>query len=638
VDFAGDTFGAFSSLDALPGSWRKTATGYTGILFSLPDRGPNQIGSVAFSDFAGRTSSFAMNFTPYTDSANLPVSPDSNHQLQLTGLGPNGAPSGLFFKDFNGNLTTGLDPGLPGPTSFVTENGMDLPGSTVGPAAGKISLDAEGLRFFSDGSFYVSDEYGAEVYYFDQTGKMKGVIQPPPALIPHDATGQLSYTSQADATTGRRFNQGIEGVDITPDSKHLVTLLQSATMQDSTSAQQNRTNTRLMIYDISQTRTPTAPVADYVVQLPVYQANGDGTAANRTAAQSEILALNDTQFLVLSRDADGLGLAHAPFVYKSILLIDTKGATNIAGTPYETSTTPISPGGALDTSITPVSQTEVVNILNSTQLGKFGINLNNAAPTEMTLTEKWEGMTLLPALDENAPQDFFLLVGNDDDFLSTNCNVGGQDCAQSVNSDATVLVYRLTLPTYVDSSYLESMETTGPTTMAMTQLASRDLAISNDLAQHLEVLRHDDTAQYAHDGLDLSSWVAGSWSTRDESTKTTSARTMGLTGGVDARLNEQALVGAAIGYYWGDADASGAFAEDYKALQVSLYGSFSSNGFYGDLTGTFSDQDFNHILRAAAYGLTAEGSTSGTGTSVTGEAGYLMNRDAFRFGPLAGFR
>src|SRR5882757_574402 len=83
VDFNGDTFGAFSSLDVLPGTWRKTATGYTGTLYSLPDRGPNGIGSVTFSDFAGRTSSFSMDFTPYTGSANLPVSASSQHQLQL---------------------------------------------------------------------------------------------------------------------------------------------------------------------------------------------------------------------------------------------------------------------------------------------------------------------------------------------------------------------------------------------------------------------------------------------------------------------------------------------------------------------------------------------------------------------------
>ena len=227
LDFNSDTFGAFSSLAIGPNTWRKTASGYAGTLYSLPDRGPNGIGSVSFSDYPGRTSIFSMLFNPYTDAANLPVSANSQHQLALTQTG------GFFFKDFNGNVTTGLDPGT-GSTAFVTENGFQLPGSSVGAAAGKISLDAEGLRFLNNGNVYVSDEYGANVYYFDSTGHMQGVVQPPAALVPRDALGNLSFTSLTDSVTGRRLNQGLEGMAITADNKKLVTLLQSATMQDST--------------------------------------------------------------------------------------------------------------------------------------------------------------------------------------------------------------------------------------------------------------------------------------------------------------------------------------------------------------------------------------------------------------------
>ena len=98
-DFNGDTFGAFSALDIVPGSWRKTANGYSGTLFSLPDRGPNGVGSVNFSNYPGRISTFAMAFNPYTSSTNLPVSAASQQQLVLTQTG------GFFFRDFSGNLT-----------------------------------------------------------------------------------------------------------------------------------------------------------------------------------------------------------------------------------------------------------------------------------------------------------------------------------------------------------------------------------------------------------------------------------------------------------------------------------------------------------------------------------------------------
>lgn len=637
-DFAGDTFGAYSGLDVLPGTWRKTATGsYTGVLYSLPDRGPNGVAAVGFSNYAGRVNAFDMNLTPYTGSTAL--APNAN-VLALT------QKSGFFLKDFNGALTTGLDPlQLGAADAFVTQGGYTLPGSSGGAAAGKISLDAEALRFLNDGSFYVGDEYGANVYYFDASGNLKGVVQPPAALIPRtsatDTTpATLSYTSTANAAVGRRVNQGIEGMAITPDQKKLVTLLQSGSMQDTPGGAVNRTNTRLMIYDISGNKAPANPVADYVLQLPIYNTAGSATAAaNAAAAQSELLALNDTQFLVLSRDGSGLGQANNPPAYKSVLLVDIAGATNIAGTTYEASYTPLSPGGTLLSSIVPVQQTEVINMLNTTQLTKFGINVNNAAgqTTVNTIAEKWEGMALVPTLDENAPQDYFLLVGNDNDFLSSTCSTGGVACAQSINSDAMVLVYRLTLPTYVEPVYLKSMLDTAPTVTTLTAMASRDLAVASDIGQHLKVRRHDDAVRPAQSAIDFTLWGAGGWSTRDETAKTNRAQTSSATLGVDAQITNNLTLGVAAGLAWGDASGGGA-SQYSRAVQLSGYGAFEMDGFFADVTGTYSDQTFNDIRRPGAYGLTGVGSTQGDAFAVSGEAGYLMDMDSFRLGPVAGFQ
>jgi len=643
-DFAGDTFGAYSGLDVLPGSWRRTATGsYTGVLYSLPDRGPNSVGAVTFSDYAGRVNSFDMSFTPYTGTTAIEA---NANVLQLTQKG------GFFLKDFNGNVTTGLDPQLPGANSFVTQGGYTLPGSKIGAAAGKISLDAEALRFLNDGSFYVGDEYGANVYYFDKSGNLKGVVQPPTALVPRTnaastADTTLSYTTLADATVGRRFNQGIEGMAVTPDQKKLVTLLQSATYQDTNGTQQaTRTNTRLMIYDISGTKAPATPVGDYVLQLPIYNLAGTGGAADRTAAQSEILALNDTQFLVLARDGSGLGQANTSPVFKSVLLVDIAGATNIAGTAFETGYTPISPAGNLVSSITPVQQVELVNLLNTTQLAKFGINLNNGvagsanAVNPTTITEKWEGMALVPVLEESAPQDYFLLVGNDNDFLSSTCNTGGVACGQPINSDAMVLMYRITLPTYVDSQYLNSMITSGPTVLAMTQMAAHDLSVSSGLAQHLGNMRHNVSdirpAQLA--GLDLYFWGGANFMTRDESSMTTSAKIGGASFGLDAEVAPGFLLGAALGYQAGHSSATGGYHASHSAVQASLYGAFELAGFSANLSGTYSAQDFRSIDRPGAYGLTGQGSTDGTGFALVGEAAYMLDAGSIRLGPVAGFR
>jgi len=623
-DFNGDTFGAFSALDIVPGSWRKTANGYSGTLFSLPDRGPNGVGSVNFSNYPGRISTFAMAFNPYTSSTNLPVSAASQQQLVLTQTG------GFFFRDFSGNLTTGLDPGT-GATAFVTQSGKQFPGSTTGAAAGKIALDAEGIRILNNGNMYVSDEYGANVYYFDKTGRMLGAILPPPAVAPRTADGSTSFSSVTNAVTGRRLNQGLEGLALTPDNKKLVTLLQSATMQDSNTAnQETRTNTRLMIYDIANNATPTAPTAHYVLQLPVFTSNGNGGVVNRTAAQSELLALNDNQFLVLARDGNGLGQANLNPVYKSILLVDTTGATNIAGTAFETTTTPISPNGVLNSSIKPVSQVEVVNMLNTTQLDRFGLNINNTTPTRLTLTEKMEGMALVPVLDESAPQDYFLMIGNDNDFLSSNCSVGGENCAQPVDSDALVLVYRLTLPTYVDSQHLQALNTTAPVSLGINELTARDMATTSTdaITQHLTALRHTEVQQ--------SVWLNVGGRSRDEDGFMPRLHGTQFTVGLDATPEDNILVGIAAGYFSGDSRLAGMYGADNESFQLTAYGSYTTPNVFVNVAASGGNLDFDNIMRPAAYGLTATGNTRGNSTLLSAEAGYLFETGALRLGPVAG--
>src|SRR5262245_4103864 len=74
-DFNNDSIGAFSGMDILLWTWRRAASGgYTGTLMGLPDRGPNGIGQVSFSNFAGRLNAYSMTFMPYTGTTNLPAS------------------------------------------------------------------------------------------------------------------------------------------------------------------------------------------------------------------------------------------------------------------------------------------------------------------------------------------------------------------------------------------------------------------------------------------------------------------------------------------------------------------------------------------------------------------------------------
>ena len=63
------------------------------------------------------------------------------------------------------------------------------------------NVDGEGLALRADGSFYVSDEYGATVYHVSKTGQMLGMITPPQALLPQFAggSGYSGFTTAAGA-------------------------------------------------------------------------------------------------------------------------------------------------------------------------------------------------------------------------------------------------------------------------------------------------------------------------------------------------------------------------------------------------------------------------------------------------------
>jgi len=421
VDFLGDTLGSFSSLQIAPGSWKRVGDYYEGVLWTLPDRGRNDPGAKLFFDYAARLERFRVSFTP------------SDGRFVLV---PDG---GLKLHDFRGRPFTGADPG----EGTLTERGILLPAPAHGLGSGKISLDAESLQFKRDGSFYVGDEYAANVYYFDPRGYLRGVIRPPEAIAPRRG-GHPDFGSLQPPESGRRNNQGVEGMSLSPDGRTLFVALQSALVQDTaTGNAAGRTDIRVLAYDVTNTPTPAQPAAHYVMQLPAYTDKGDGSAPNRTAAQSEIRAIDGHRFLMLSRDGAGVGAAdNAPVVYKSILLVDVAGATNLAGSEYETGTASVlrDPAGtALRPGIVPAERTELVNMLNPVQLARFGLTIE-------ALSEKWEALDLVPVLDPDFPADYFLLVGNDNDFIARQCRMSGQACDSDFDNDNRILVYRLTLP------------------------------------------------------------------------------------------------------------------------------------------------------------------------------------------------
>jgi hypothetical protein len=274
-----------------------------------------------------------------------------------------------------------------------------------------------------DGSFFVSDEYGPYVYRFSPQGRMLGAIRPPDAFIPR-RKGDDNFSSNnpgpggsaplpAHPETGRQNNQGFEGLALTPNGKYLVAILQSATRQDGGDAPETRDHTRMLTYDVSTIDQPVL-VREHVVVLPAFT-TADGK--RRIAAQSELLALDETHFLLICRDSgNGYGMEGATSLYRRVELIDTSQATNIAGTPYD-GLEPVAPKGRLVEGIVPAARQSFIDLDDNAELARFG--LHNGPPQDPdNLTEKWESMGLVPAHDPAHPHDFFLFIANDNDFVT----------------------------------------------------------------------------------------------------------------------------------------------------------------------------------------------------------------------------
>ena len=437
-DAFGETFGSISGLVANASTWQRSGNTYTGSFIATPDRGYNVSGTI---DYTPRLNTIDMVFTP----ASLAASGLAQNQIGLTL-----AQTTRLFEALPAGGTrafSGLDPvrgGVATGGARAAAGGLpELPQAFNG----KLALDAEGVVVLADGSRLVSDEYGPSIYRFSAAGQFLGALPVAASVRPlrngvtdyssnNPTTGQPA-PSPTNPTYGRGNNQGFEGLSLSPDGRTLFVALQSAARQDgaSTSAA-NRHHTRLFTYDIGNPDQITLK-GEYVVRLPRFQQG----ANTLVAAQSEILALSDSQLLILPRDSNGLNVGTQQSLLRRVDAIDISAATNILGQPYEGQ---IAPAGVLNPAITPALYVPFLDINNATQLARFGLSNGNIAGLS-NLSEKWEGLALLPALDPAAPNDWFLFVANDNDFVTTDGFQAGAVYDAGFNIDTMFLAYRVTI-------------------------------------------------------------------------------------------------------------------------------------------------------------------------------------------------
>ena len=286
---------------------------------ATPDRGPN---ASAYNAGVADTTSYITRF----QTIDFALQQNTSGSGLAYNLTPTLTATTLMSSSAPLTYGTGTAYGLPNgaPALNATNNTNYFTGRSDGFDAGLPSsnpnnarLDPEGVRVSNDGkSVFVSDEYGPYVYQFDRaTGqRIKSFALP----------GNLAVTVQGPTTasegtpfntSGRVGNKGMEGLAITPDGKTLVGIMQAPLLQDASK------QVRIVTIDIA-----TGATKEFGYRLTT----GSGV--------SEIVAINDHEFLVDERDGNGLGAGNSATV-KQIFKINLAGATDISGVTSMTSST-----------------------------------------------------------------------------------------------------------------------------------------------------------------------------------------------------------------------------------------------------------------------------------------------------------
>ena len=360
------------------------AGGHT--FLALPDRGPN---AVEFDDAIDNTASYInrfhtihMKLVPNTSGAGYPftLTPEMRATTLLW------SPTPLVYGSGSG---LGVGSGVP-PINwlffhFFTGRSDNFdPHHNSGDAA-DARLDSEGMRLSNDGRrVYISDEYGPYVYEFDRlTGaRLRSFAMPTDFYVPN--LFPVGNTEISMNVVGRTANKGMEGLAITPDGRTLVGIMQNSLIQDANEGGAAAKLLRIVTIDIASGKV--------THQYAYLLTNGTGV--------SEIVALNNTEFLVDERDGHGRANGDKAKV-KQLFKINLAGATDVSGMDGTTAAT---------YAVNKVLFLDIVKTLTTLPVDPVAAG---------NIPAKIEGVAFGPDVELNGTAMHTLWIANDNDFLAT---------------------------------------------------------------------------------------------------------------------------------------------------------------------------------------------------------------------------
>lgn len=285
---------------------------------AVPDRGPN---ATAYNAAVDNTTSYISRFqtvnmalTPNNSGSGLAFSltPTLTNTTLLSSPTPLNYGSGAGL----GNRSDGTPIGSGTPAQntnsrFYFSGRSDNFGPGNSGNSANARFDPESVRVSPDGkSVFISDEYGPYVRQFDRsTGQLVKTFTLPGNLNVTNLS-PVGDTEISGNTSGRVANKGMEGLALTPDGKTLVGIMQAPLIQDAAN-KPTANMVRIVTIDIA-----TGETHQYGYNLTT----GSGV--------SDIVAINNHEFLVDERDGKGLGDGSTAKV-KQIFKIDLNGATDI---------------------------------------------------------------------------------------------------------------------------------------------------------------------------------------------------------------------------------------------------------------------------------------------------------------------
>jgi hypothetical protein len=250
-------------------------------------------------------------------------------------------------------------------------------------------LDPESIRVSNDRQHvYVSDEYGPYVYQFDRhTGERTRVFTLPAKFFVPNKSSHVDFEISGN-TVGRVTNKGMEGLAITPDGRTLVGAMQSPLIQDGGDVKGGVT--RIVTIDIH-----TGVTHEYAYQLD--------TVIKTTI--SDILAINDHEFLVDERDSKGRAdVPGSKAGFKRLYRIDLQYAHDVSNVSGMTGLVPNIAQYAVAKSLF----LDIVAVLTSDP-----VNMPDTA-----IPAKLEGVSFGRDVIVNGVVKHTIWVANDNDFLT----------------------------------------------------------------------------------------------------------------------------------------------------------------------------------------------------------------------------